>query len=197
MNPADWVILVFVALMALQGYARGFLVGVASLAGFVVGGLLGSRIAPLLLSQGSRSPYAPLIALGGALLAGTILGRLFEGVARRMRRLVWFPPFRLVDGIAGAALNRMPRGLGVAWIADARRVARRQRVPAATVASQRSGRLSDPQGTQSGAATLRADSRLAGSRRSVPERQRRVAAVPAPDPAIVRAAGVRSAVARW
>jgi S1-C subfamily serine protease len=117
MTIADWVILAFALLMALQGYARGFLVGVMSLAGFVGGALLGSRLGPVLLSQGNHSPYAPLFALGGALLGGSLLGGVFEGVARRVRRLLWFPPLRIVDGLAGAALTAC-LGLGIAWIAS-------------------------------------------------------------------------------
>ena len=65
----DLVIIVLVLLMALQGFARGFLVGATALAGFIAGAYLGSRIAPLLLSGGSHSPYAALFSLGGAVLA--------------------------------------------------------------------------------------------------------------------------------
>lgn len=118
MTIVDWLILAFALLMALQGYARGFLVGVMALAGFVGGALVGSHLVPLLLSKGDHSPYAPIFALGGALLGGSLLGGLFEGVARRVRRLLWFPPFRIVDGLAGAALTAC-LGLGIAWIAGA------------------------------------------------------------------------------
>jgi S1-C subfamily serine protease len=118
MTVVDWLILALALLMALQGYRRGFLVGVMALAGFVGGALLGSHLAPLVLSKGDRSPYAPLLALGGALLGGSVLGGLFEGVARRVRRLLWFPPLRIVDGLAGAALAAC-LGLGIAWISGA------------------------------------------------------------------------------
>ena len=118
MTVADWLIVAFAMLMALQGYARGFVVGVMALTGFIGGVLVGSHLAPLLLSKGSRSPYAPLFALGGALLGGALLGGSFERVARRLRSFLWFPPFRIVDGLAGAALTAC-LGLGVAWIAGA------------------------------------------------------------------------------
>lgn len=118
MTTVDWVILALVLLLALRGYGRGFLVGIASLGGFVVGALVGSRVAPLLLHHGAHSTYAPLVALGGALLGGLLLGSLLEGVARRARRLLWFPPLRITDGLAGAALTACC-GLGIAWIAGA------------------------------------------------------------------------------
>jgi S1-C subfamily serine protease/uncharacterized membrane protein required for colicin V production len=118
MTPADWVILILTALLAVYGYSRGFVVGAMSLAGFIVGAMIGARLAPLLLSGGSSSPYSALLGLGGALLVGAILGALFEGVAVRVRRLLVFPGMRLADGLAGAVLTGAI-GLGIAWILGA------------------------------------------------------------------------------
>jgi S1-C subfamily serine protease len=118
MTIADWLIAAFALLMALQGYARGFLVGVMALVGFIGGALAGSHLAPLLLSKGNHSPYAPILDLGGALIGGSLLGGIFEGVARRVRRLLWFPPLRLIDGLAGAVLTAC-LGLAIAWITGA------------------------------------------------------------------------------
>ena len=118
MTLADLVIIVLVLLMALQGFARGFLVGATALAGFIGGAYVGSRIGPLLLSGGSRSPYSALFSLGGAVLAGGLLGAIFEGVARRARRFMWLPGLRIVDGLLGALLTACI-GLGLAWITGA------------------------------------------------------------------------------
>ncbi len=118
MTLVDLVIIVLVLGMALQGFARGFLVGVTALAGFVGGAYIGSRVGPLLLSGGSHSPYSTLFSLGGAVLGGGLLGTIFEGVARRVRRFVWLPGLRIVDGLLGAVLTACI-GLGLAWIAGA------------------------------------------------------------------------------
>jgi hypothetical protein len=56
----DWLIVAFTALLALYGFMQGFIVGVLSLVGFAAGAFLGTRVGPLLLPSGSRSPYAPL-----------------------------------------------------------------------------------------------------------------------------------------
>ena len=66
----DWLIVAFCLLLALYGYAQGFIVGIMSLVGFVAGALIGTRLAPLLLSGGSHSQYAPLFGLLGAYLLG-------------------------------------------------------------------------------------------------------------------------------
>ena len=102
MTVVDFVILGLLVLMALQGYARGFLVGAMGLVGFILGAFLGSRVGPLVLSGGAGSPYAPLFGLGGAVLVGGLLGAIFDGVARRLRRFLWLPGLRLIDGLLGA-----------------------------------------------------------------------------------------------
>ena len=76
----DWIIVAFAAILACFGFRRGFIVGVLSFAGFAIGAFLGTRLGPLLLPQGSASPYAPAFGLVGALLAGAILASGLEGL---------------------------------------------------------------------------------------------------------------------
>jgi uncharacterized membrane protein required for colicin V production len=118
MTTADLVILALVALMALQGFVRGFIVGAMALIGFIGGAFIGSRIAPLLLSGGAHSPYSALFSLGGAVILGGLLASIFEGVAHRVRRFIWLPGLRIVDGMLGALLTAAI-GLGMAWITGA------------------------------------------------------------------------------
>src|SRR5689334_14782859 len=118
MTAIDWIIIAFVLLMALWGYAQGLIVGALSLAGFALGALAGSRLGPLLLHDGSHSPYAPLTALMGALVVGGVVASMFEVLAFRVRHALagrLGEPLRVVDGIGGAALLGFV-GLGVAWI---------------------------------------------------------------------------------
>jgi S1-C subfamily serine protease len=121
MTAVDWIIVAFVLAMAVWGYAQGLIVGALSLAGFGAGAFLGSRIGPLLLHEGSKSPYAPLIALLSALVIGGILASLFEVLGFHVRRVLAQrvgEPLRVIDGIGGAGLLAIV-GLGVAWIAGA------------------------------------------------------------------------------
>jgi S1-C subfamily serine protease len=114
----DWIIVAFAAILAAFGFRRGFVVGVLSFAGFALGAFLGTRLAPLLLSQGSSSPYAPAFGLFGALLAGAILASGAEGVGFRVRRALLVPGFGALDGALGAALGAA-LALGIVWIAAA------------------------------------------------------------------------------
>ena len=118
MSGVDWLIVVFTALLAMYGYAQGFLVGALSLVGFAVGAFAGTRLAPLVLPSGSHSPYAPVFGLLGALVAGGILATGLESAAVRMRSVLVFPGLRAIDGLLGAALTACV-ALGVAWIVGA------------------------------------------------------------------------------
>ena len=115
MTAIDWIIVAFALLMAAWGYAQGAIVGALSLAGFAAGAFLGARLGPLLLQEGSHSPYAPLFGLIGALLIGGAFASGLEVVGFRLRgRLP--SSFGLIDGLGGAALVAAI-GLGIAWIA--------------------------------------------------------------------------------
>jgi S1-C subfamily serine protease len=111
----DWIIVAFAAVLACFGFWQGFIVGVLSFAGFALGAFLGTRVGPLLLAQGSSSPYAPAFGLIGALLAGAILASGMEGVGFRLRRTLIIPGLGLLDGLLGAALG-VALGLGIVWI---------------------------------------------------------------------------------
>jgi S1-C subfamily serine protease len=112
----DWLILAFAALLALFGFRQGFIVGVLSFGGFALGAFIGTRLGPLLLPQGSSSPYAPAFGLVGALLAGAILASGLEGLGWRLRRsTLLLPGVGLLDGALGALLSAGV-GLGIVWI---------------------------------------------------------------------------------
>jgi S1-C subfamily serine protease len=115
----DWLIVAFAALLALFGFRQGFIVGVLSFSGFALGAFIGTRVGPLLLPQGSSSPYAPAFGLVGALLAGAILASGLEGLGWRLRRTtLLIPGIGLLDGAFGALLSAAV-GLGIVWIVAA------------------------------------------------------------------------------
>jgi S1-C subfamily serine protease len=118
MTILDWVIVGFIAALAVYGYAQGFIVGALSLIGFAAGVFIGTRLAPLLLSDGAHSPYAPLFGLLGGLVVGVVLASGLEGVAGRARSALRLPGLRTIDGLLGAVLTACI-GLAMAWIVGA------------------------------------------------------------------------------
>jgi S1-C subfamily serine protease len=118
MTTIDWIIVAVTAVFAFWGYSQGLVVSALSLTGFAAGAFVGSRLAPLLLQQGSRSPYAPLFALVGALVVGSVVSFMLEAVGSNIRRRLVFVPLALIDGIGGALLIGA-LALGLAWIGGA------------------------------------------------------------------------------
>ena len=127
----------------------GFISGALALVGFVAGAWLGTRIAPLVLSGGRESPWAPAFALIGAIVAGGVLAAGFEGVGARLRARLRSPAFAAVDGALGAVLTACV-GLLIAWVLGAvalradpdvrRDVQRRRSCASSTRSCRRPGR---------------------------------------------------------
>jgi S1-C subfamily serine protease len=114
----DWIIVGLLLLLALLGWAQGFVTGALALAGFALGAWLGTRLAGLILPDGSSSPYAPAIGLVGALCVGAGFAAGFEGLGVRVRSKLTLPGISVVDGLLGALLTALV-GLGVVWILGA------------------------------------------------------------------------------
>jgi S1-C subfamily serine protease len=114
----DWIIAAAVVLVALFGWAQGFVSAALAFAGFAIGAWIGTRLGPLVLPDGRGSPWAPAFGLLGALLAGGLFAAGLEGIGSRLRRALRVPGLALVDGLLGAALTAC-LGLGVAWVLGA------------------------------------------------------------------------------
>ncbi len=117
MTPLDWVIVVFAAGMFVAGYGRGLVVGGLALVGFGIGAFAGSRVGPMLLEEGSSSPWAPLVSLVCILLLGALVATLLEVLGIQIRRGLR-GPVGVADGIGGALLVGA-LALGIAWLLGA------------------------------------------------------------------------------
>src|ERR671931_1477212 len=118
MTSLDWIIVALTLVAAFAGYAQGFVVGAATLAGFAGGLFLGGRIGGAIVASGSQSPYAPLFGLVGALLGGLLLGSLMETLGHGVKQRLRIPGLGFVDGLGGALLSGAV-ALGLAWLAGA------------------------------------------------------------------------------
>jgi S1-C subfamily serine protease len=182
----DWLIVGVVVLMALLGYAQGFLAGALALAGFTLGAFVGTKLAPLVLHEGRRSPWAPAFALIGSLVVGGLFAAAAESVGARLRRHVRSPGATTVDGLLGSVLTAVV-GLGIAWALGALALANggqaRREVQQSVILRQLNALLPPSEGLLDSLARLDPFPRIDG-----PE-----ADVAPPRAAIVRSAGVRAA----
>lgn len=97
------IILLALALAAV-GYERGLIASALPLAGFIGGAALGARLGPALLSGGSESEYAPLVAVVTGILVGAFVAVALEGVGKAIRGRILGGRVGALDGIGGALL---------------------------------------------------------------------------------------------
>ncbi len=117
MATADWIVLGAVVLFGFYGLSRGLVRGALSLAGFALGAYLGAQIAPAFLDDGS--PYAPLVALGAAILGGVLLQGIAGILGGTLRASMGaIPGLRSVDSVAGALLG-VAAGFLICWAVGA------------------------------------------------------------------------------
>jgi S1-C subfamily serine protease len=184
----DWLIVGVVVLLALFGWAQGFVAGALALLGFAVGAWLGTRIGPMVLDEGNRSPWSPAFALIGALIAGMVFAIGFEGVGSRLRGRVRSGAATAADGLLGAVLTACV-GLGIAWVLGALALANggeaRREVQRSTILQQLNAVLPPSSGLIDALARLDPFPRI-----DAPS-----ARVPPPSAGIARADGVVAAAA--
>ena len=188
MTGIDWLIVGVIVLLGLFGWAQGFVAGALALFGFAAGAFIGTRIGPLVLDEGSRSPWSPAFALVGALIAGMVFAIGFEGIGARLRGRVTSPAATAVDGFLGSVLTACV-GIGIVWVLGALALANggeaRREVQRSTILQAINTVLPPSSGLLDALARLDPFPRIDG-----PE-----ARVPAPTAGIARAEGVRAAAA--
>jgi S1-C subfamily serine protease len=112
----DLILLALIAAFAVAGYRQGFIIGVLSLAGFVVGVSIGAVIAPsvsraLAKSVSWQAFIAILVVFGMAVLCMLMASGI--GVAVRSR--LTGRPATIADSLGGAAVNVVAVVI-VAWL---------------------------------------------------------------------------------
>jgi S1-C subfamily serine protease len=118
LTTVDWVAIGIVVLTALGGLRRGLVLSAFSLAGLIVGGYVGSRLAPHLLHQGSLSAWTPLAGLVGAIVGAILLQTVAGFAGSFVRGGLRLTPFRFLDSAGGLVLGALA-GLAVVWAGSA------------------------------------------------------------------------------
>ena len=117
MTAVDWVALGLVLLTALGGAVQGFVWSGLSLAGLLTGALLGGRLVPVLLSNGTQSHYAPVVALVAAIAFALIFEVMGSTVGASIRSRQ--PAGVRVLDSAGGVLAGALIGFAIVWVLGA------------------------------------------------------------------------------
>jgi S1-C subfamily serine protease len=114
----DWIALAVVALGGFVGLRKGLVASLLAITGIVAGAVIGAKIAPVVLSGGAHSPYAPLVALAGAVIGAAVLEALGSMAGSFFRAAMRFPPLRALDTAGGLVLGAAA-GLALVWMVGA------------------------------------------------------------------------------
>ncbi|HEX3687004.1 MAG TPA: MarP family serine protease [Gaiellaceae bacterium] len=117
MTPVDWVALGLVLLAALGGAVQGFVWSGLSLAGLVAGALIGGRLVPVLLSNGTHSRYAPVVALVAAITFAVVFEVLGSTVGASIRSRQ-DRSTRALDSAGGVVAGALI-GFAIVWVLGA------------------------------------------------------------------------------
>ncbi len=115
MTRLDWIALGIVALAGFAGLRKGLIASALAITGVAAGAVLGARVAPVVLNNGSHSPYAPLVSLGGAVVGAAVLEALGSMAGSFFRSGLRFPPLRAFDSAGGLVLGAAA-GLALVWV---------------------------------------------------------------------------------
>src|SRR5919112_931215 len=114
LNFLDLLIAIFIVVSVLRGARAGFLAGVFSLAGVVIGASVGSRIAPSLLPDGGKALYGAGIPLGSILAFSILGGVTARTIGGSIRDRLSDPSSGTLDGLGGGLLG-LALSLVVVW----------------------------------------------------------------------------------
>jgi S1-C subfamily serine protease len=112
----DLILLALIAAFAVAGYRQGFIIGVLSLAGFVLGVGIGAYIAPGISRALARSMSWQAFVAIVVVFAVAVIGMLMaSGIGVAVRSRLTGRPATVVDSLGGAAVN-VAAVLIVAWL---------------------------------------------------------------------------------
>ncbi|CAN5195116.1 MarP family serine protease [soil metagenome] len=114
MNSLDLFLVIIVIAYALSGYVQGFLCGLASSIGLLVGGGLAIVIVPRLIKPENPTLTTSFMALVLVLVLAIVGQALGTMVGNALRASVNSQPLRSMDSVAGSGFS-MVAALVVAW----------------------------------------------------------------------------------
>ena len=116
MTIVDWVLIGALLVFAIAGWFRGFVAGLLSFIGFLGGGLAAAFLLPDILDSLIDTEWMQVAAVALGVLIVALIGQFAASIlGRRLRDGLTWRPVRLVDNVAGAALNVVAFA-AVVWI---------------------------------------------------------------------------------
>lgn len=115
MNFIDLIVIASIIVFAISGWRQGFVAALFVFFGFFTGGVVGVFLGTFIAEQMGFTGTAALLLIGACVFLGAILGQVIASYfGRTMRSKISVQPFRLLDNVAGLALNTLVI-LAITW----------------------------------------------------------------------------------
>lgn len=196
MDLLDLILIIVAICFAVSGYRQGFVVGVLSFVGFVGGLLLGLWLVPIIMHRFTTSLVISTISLCAVLVLAVLGQVLATSLGGRVRKEMTWRPVQAVDQSAGAAVSvisvfLVAWFLGLALVNSAMPVVSQQVRNSALLNGMKVVLPASAQTWFRSFATVLDHSGF--PQVFAPFTHEQIANVPAPDPAVLKQAGVVSA----
>ena len=105
MNDFDFIIVFILFIAFYGGYRNGLIKSIFSTIGYIAGGVLGLAAAVNYLSTWQSELQKVGLALLAILLGATLGEFLLGKIGSLFRKVLFMPPFKLIDSLLGAGLS--------------------------------------------------------------------------------------------
>ena len=105
MNYFDFIVTLILLIAFYGGYKSGLIKSIFSAIGYIAGGVLGLAVAVNYLSTWQSELQKVGLALIAILLGATLGEFLLGKIGSLFRKVLFVPPFKLIDSLLGAVLS--------------------------------------------------------------------------------------------
>jgi uncharacterized membrane protein required for colicin V production len=105
MNYVDPFIILILLISFYSGYKNGLIKTIFRTAGYIAGGVAGLAIAVKYLATWESQSQKVVLALLAMFIGASIGEFLLGKIGSLFRKILFVPPFKLIDSLAGAALS--------------------------------------------------------------------------------------------
>ena len=105
MNYIDLIIILVLLISFYSGYKNGFIKTIFRTAGYIAGGVAGLAIAVKYLATWESQTQKFVLALLAIFIGASIGEFLLGKIGSLFRKILFVPPFKLIDSLLGAAIS--------------------------------------------------------------------------------------------
>ena len=107
MNYSDLLIILVLLIAFYSGYKNGLIKTIFRTAGYIAGGVVGLALAVKYLATWESQTQKVVLALFAVFIGASVGEFLLGKVGSLFRKILFVPPFKLIDSLFGAAISTL------------------------------------------------------------------------------------------